>query len=222
MGRESALDRKHRHDRKLNQERRTLARAVALRFHRPAMQLDNVPHDGQAQTESTNATRADISIPLLRKAIEDVRQEFDWNANSVIRDRDLDVRIDAPKADVNAASLRRELHGIRKEIPEDLLQATSVAHHLAGVRIEHQLKAYPLCFCARANDFDGRGCNLVDVDLIDVQAKLAGDDAADIQEIVNETPLGKRITDNGIDGVLFASLRAERCSEAIAPIRRWH
>ena len=115
------------HQRQPHAERRALAFAGAGRVHRAAVHLDDVADDGEAQPETAGLSRR-ASVGLA-KALEHMRQEIRPDADARVADDDLDVRVHAFEAHLHAAVLRRELHRVRHEIPDDLLQTTWIAGH---------------------------------------------------------------------------------------------
>ena len=44
--------------------------------------------------------------------------------------------------DLHTAALRRELDGVREEVPDDLLQAGRIARHQAGARVDDDLEPH--------------------------------------------------------------------------------
>ena len=67
---------------------------------RPAVQLDQVAHDGEAEAEA--AVRRVVVGVGLPEAVEDVGQELRPDALARVADRDLDVRVDALQPDLHA------------------------------------------------------------------------------------------------------------------------
>src|SRR6185369_11544588 len=109
----------------LDDERRASSRAGALGAHVAAVQLDEVAHDREAEPETAEAARRRAVV--LPESLEDEGQEPRVDAASRVADGDRDVGNHAPELAANASAGRRELHGVRQEVPEDLLQAPRVS-----------------------------------------------------------------------------------------------
>ena len=72
-----------------------------------------------------------------------------------IADDHLDVRVDALEPHLHPAALGRELHGVRHQVPQDLLQAIGIARHWPDARIERRS-------AARTPFASAAGCTVVD------------------------------------------------------------
>ena len=115
---------------------------------RAAVQLDDVADDRQAQAEAAGlARRAGVG---LAEPLEHERQELRLNADAGVADDDLDVRVDALEPHLHAAALRRELDGVRQQVPDHLLQAIGIAGDRADARIEQRLHPHALRVGGRA------------------------------------------------------------------------
>src|SRR6266478_1314054 len=123
--------------RELDREDRALARSGTLRVDAPAVQLDDVAHDGQAEPEAPVGTGR-RAVRLL-EALEDARQELRPDALARVAHGDLDVRVEPFEHHLDAPALRRELDGIGEEIPRDLLQPLGVACDRTSFRVEDRL-----------------------------------------------------------------------------------
>src|SRR6266540_5104352 len=97
---------------------------VALGSHRAAVQLDQLFHDGKAETEPTFLARA-RSI-CLAKSLEQVRQEIAGDASTGVFDRNHQLEIDPLQADLDDTSFGRELDGIGEKVAEHLLETAGV------------------------------------------------------------------------------------------------
>ena len=67
-------------------------------------------HDGESQAEPAELAR-DGAVGLS-KALEQMRQEFGFDADAGVAHDDIDVRADALHTHLDAPALRRELHGV--------------------------------------------------------------------------------------------------------------
>ena len=112
-------------DRQPEAEGGATARPVARGMDGAAVQLDDVPHDGQPEAEP--AVRPGRAAVGLAEAIEDERQHLGPDALAGVRDHDLDLRADAPDVNLHAAAARRELDRVREQVPHRLLQPLAIA-----------------------------------------------------------------------------------------------
>src|SRR6185503_13072711 len=119
----------HRGKRQAHREGGTMAETTAVRFDRSAMQLDQVSDDGEPQPEPTFGARA--RRIRLTKALEDVRQERRIDAATAVAHADLRLRLRGLDPHLDAAVLGREFDRVGKQVPDDLLQAASVARDRA-------------------------------------------------------------------------------------------
>ena len=80
----------------------------------------------------------------LAEALEDMRQEFGGQPDARVADRDFDARVDPLEAQLNLPVLRRELHRVGEQVPDDLPQPIGIAGDRAHVRIDHRVNLDPL------------------------------------------------------------------------------
>src|SRR6266481_4663859 len=119
---------------KVDGEGGSVALARALGIDVPAVQLDDVSHDGEPEPEAA-VSAADRCL-ALSEAVEDERKELVANALARVADRDPRHRVAALEPDVDAAARRRELDGVGEEVPDHLLQATGIGRHGTEGRIQ--------------------------------------------------------------------------------------
>src|SRR5438093_13714475 len=120
------------HQRQSHAERRALLGSPARRMNRPAVQFDQVTHDGETKSDASVLTgRPTVGLP---ETLEDVRQEIWRNSDPGIADDDLDMRIDPFESHLDNAVLWREFDGIRHEVPDDLLQPIGITRDRRGGR----------------------------------------------------------------------------------------
>ena len=91
---------------------------------RPPCSAIRSRRNGKTQPEAAVFTGE--SRVLLSKAVEHVRQKSGVDPASGVTDDDLCVRAGERHSYPYLTSLRRELHGVRQQIPEDLLQAIRI------------------------------------------------------------------------------------------------
>ncbi len=97
-----------------------------MRRDHAAVEGDDVLRDREADAETLRTCRRGFE---LTKTFEDEREKSRGNSGSVVLDDPLQVGLDATDRDLHVTAVRRELHGVREEIPHDLLQAMSIAAH---------------------------------------------------------------------------------------------
>ena len=140
----------------------------------------------------------------------------------VSRHHDLDVGVHALQPDLHAPAPRRELHRVGQQVPDDLLQAVGVAGHGAGARIEHRLqRGSPLASAAGRTRVERRLDDATPASTgLHVEAQLAGDDAGDVEQVLDELELGVGVALDDVERARLAVGRVERCRRAAcAPSR---
>src|SRR5690349_13273948 len=98
------------------------------------MQLDELSHDREPQAKTARALGC--ARFGLAKALEHQREEVRANPHAVVRHSDLDVRVPALQMDRDASALRRELDGVREQIPYALLKARRVSDRQGNGGVE--------------------------------------------------------------------------------------
>src|SRR5712671_2778692 len=106
-------------DRKTNGESAAALCPGTFHFNLAAVRFDQVPHDRQAQSESTLRPRG--GTISLAEAIENVWQELLSYADACVCNLDRDLRVSTPGCDCDLSAFGRELDSVGEEIPEDLL-----------------------------------------------------------------------------------------------------
>src|SRR5262249_31172868 len=96
-----------------DRERRALSRSGAVYLHAAAVQLDQVPHDREAESDAALALAA-ADILRLPEALEHVRQELRRDALAGVADDDPHLRALALEAELDPSAARRELDGVRE------------------------------------------------------------------------------------------------------------
>ena len=157
-------------------------------LHGPAVQLDDVAHDGQAQPEA--AVRAFGRTVGLAKALENVRQKTRGDPLSGVRDGDLHLRFDALEANLNPPRARRELQRVRQQVPYHLPETARIGVDAPNPTAEVHDQLDPLRLRRRPygidSGFDGRS----QLDRPNAQPEPARDDARYVEEIVDDLSLG--------------------------------
>ena len=107
-------------------EGRPFAASFAFGGDRAAVCFGEMPDDGQTEAEAAMLScRGAVG---LAEAFEDMRQKRRFDAFSRIADEKLDLRLRfvRTQVDVNPSTRRCEPHGVRQQIPDDLLKAVGV------------------------------------------------------------------------------------------------
>src|SRR5215472_5581090 len=139
------------------------------------MKIEQVPDDRQPQPQS--ALRACRRAVRLAKSIEDVRQEFGFNAQASVSDRNVCLRIHRVNPNAHPTMLGRKLNRVAEQVPEDLLQAIWIAHHWKRARPEINLKINLFGLQPRPYRIDCRLNHSCQIDHSQIDLKLATNDA---------------------------------------------
>src|SRR5262245_57250349 len=116
-----------RHRRQPDGEPRALIVAATLGPCSATVQLNQVADDRETESETTVVPGC-LAI-LLAETIEDVRQKIALDTHAGVVHDDLNVRIDPLQRNLDQPALASELHAIRKQVPNDLLQSLTIAKH---------------------------------------------------------------------------------------------
>src|SRR2546428_2755833 len=101
-------------------------------------------YNREAQPQSSVRSRG--RAVRLTKAIKNIRQEFGSNTNAGIDHRNLNSKVLLRNLNPDFSAVRRELDGITKEIPKDLLETVGVAKHHTIARFNLSFKLNLLGF----------------------------------------------------------------------------
>src|SRR5262245_39093110 len=154
------------------------------------MHLDDVSHDGQADAQAAIFARG--GRVGLAEPIEDVRQKSGLDAYAGIFDRDRDLALGAPQASLDAPALVRELDGVRKQVPEGLLQTAGVAEGHAVRRVDHFAQDDPFRLGAGPDDVDSGMKDVLDHDRLGVEFEATGDDPRGVEDVLDQPVLRLR------------------------------
>src|SRR5581483_3327003 len=157
----------------------------------PAVHRDQRADDRQAEPEA--AVRSRRRAVALAKALEDVQEEVRWNALSRVVDADACDPVVLLETDVDAATGRRVLDGVRQEIREHLPQPRDVAGHLSQGGIDRRGEPDTLRFGGRTDRCED-GCERRrEVDVAPLELERSADDPRDVEEILDQTRLAERV-----------------------------
>ena len=108
------------------------------------------------------------------------------------------MRVDALKTDLHFAIACRELHRIREEIPDHLLQPVCVAGHVAGVRIEDRVEPHTSRVRGGTDDLYRPADHINEVDRLYVEAKFASVNAGKVEDVLDEAALRAGVASDGV------------------------
>jgi hypothetical protein len=135
----------------------------------------------------------------LPEALEDVGQKFGADPCARVGDGDLGAVARAREPHLDRALARRELDGVREEVPEDLLETVGVAGDAARRVVEAHREADAARLGRRAHALGRRLDDGREGDGARRQAELAGDDARHVEEVVDELRLRLRVALDGFE-----------------------
>jgi hypothetical protein len=125
----------------------------------------------------------------LSEALEYVGQEFLGDSLTCVDDAHFEVAVHPCKTHLHPAGPRRELDGVREQVPDALLKPVGVSPYRPGHRIQDNLQSDPFRFGGMPHRFDGSGDNLLEVHALNVESHLAGNDPTHVQEIFDQLRL---------------------------------
>ena len=134
----------------------------------------------------------------LAEAVEHVGQEIGGDALPGVLHDDDRRRGGALQPHLDASAARRELDGVRQQVPDHLLQAVGIRVHGPALRLQRGVEHDAL---ALGGGTDGVQRGLDDggrLHRAHVQAQLAGDDARDVQQVLDELALRACVALDGL------------------------
>ena len=180
---------------------------------RAAVHLDDVTHDRQAQAEASGLARH--AALGLAEPIEHKRQEVVADPDAGVADHDFDVRIDPLEPELDATALRRELHRIGQQVPDDLLQPIGIAGHGPDPGIDDGLETHALRIGGRLGGRDRVVEDHRQLHGLHVQTDLAGDDPRHVQDILDNLGQPRRVAFERLEPrVAFSRRMPPRSSRA--------
>jgi hypothetical protein len=178
------------HERQRDGERRPLPFAVRMRRDAPAVHLDELARDREADAETAcPASRAAVG---LAEALEDVRQKTGDDPASRVGDAQYDLGIRSRQGDLDASVGGRELDRVREQVGDDLLQPIGVATDADRAAVYRANDADALPFGRRRERIDRTRDDGTDVDRLQPERHLAGHDAGDVEQVVDQAGPARR------------------------------
>jgi hypothetical protein len=164
------------------------------------VQPNEVLRDGEAEPEA--ARRRCGARARLAEPVEDVRQEGGVDAAARVGDGDDGPAVVRLDADVDATAARRELHGVGEHVHDHLLQTRGIAVDDHGRRAGRAREHDAAGVGDRPHGLGGRGHHGPHVERRHVELELAGDDARDVEQLVDELPLQPRVALDHVERLL--------------------
>ncbi len=112
-----------------------------------------------------------------------------------------DLRLAALERHLDAPAARRELDGVRQEVPDDLLQAIGVAGDRPGVGIQMSDELEALGVDRGPYRVQRRGDHGGEVDRTRLDPELPGHDPGHVQEVLDHPGLGTGVPLDHLEGV---------------------
>ena len=162
------------------------------------MQLHQVLDDGQPEAQTTEAALR--TRVLLPKPVEHVRQELRRDAGAGVVNHDRRLGAGALQPQLHAARLRRELDGVRQQVPDDLLQAIGVARDGADALVDDRVDADLLRVGRRRHGFDRLAHDIWQADLLDVEPERAAVEPSHVQQVFDQPGLRAGVPLDRLDG----------------------
>ena len=115
------------------------------------------------------------------------------DANAAVADADLDMRVHAFETHLHAPFFRRELHGVRDQIPDDLVQPSRIAGHGADPWVDHRLDAYAFGVGGRLDGGHGVVDDQRQFHRLHIQTNLSGHDPGDVEDVLHDLRQPRRV-----------------------------
>ena len=162
-------------------------------------------HDGEPQAEA--AVRARAALARLLEVLERVGQEVRADPDALVVHAQaglLSVRLDAH---LHRAALAAELHGVGGQVPDHLLQPLGIREHAdrPGPQVHRQVDAAPVR--RGAHGVEPLLHHRAQVDRRRLHPELAGHDARDVEQVVDQLRLQARVALDHLERVRHLSRR---------------
>src|SRR5438034_1611234 len=186
-------------ERETHREDGTVAVVAAPGGNRPAVQLDDLPGNGEAEPK-TPVCAAGGETDLF-EAMEDAGQEVGRNAGPRVADGEPRLGLERLETDVNATALGGEHDRVAEEVGDDLTQPGRVASHQELAPADgHQLEPEAFRLGVGLGVLDGLADDRGEIGGADGEGELPGGDAGDIEQIFDEADLEAGVALDARDG----------------------
>ena len=154
----------------------------------------------------------------LSKTVEDVRKETLVDADAGVRDDQL-VHVCAPvHGEGHGPAGRRELHGVREQVPDHLLQPVRIAGGRRRRR-ESRARSSPRALRRPAGSSRRRARDRDEINRPHVQPQLARGDSRDLEEVLDQPRLREGVALDLLEGAFDWRLPARRSRAAASSTR---
>ena len=104
-----------------------------------------------------------------------------------------------------------------EKVVDDLTEAVGIAHHRHRERIDHLRQADPLAVGRRAQRVDGGRDDAAYRDGLHVETQLAGDDAADVEEVFHQLHLQVHVAVDDLEPMHLSILGEPAAAQEAGP-----
>lgn len=151
------------------------------------MQLDEVPHDSEAEAQTAELPRR--AAVALAETLEQMDRNLRVETDAGVADGQADVGAVAGQRDANVAAGGCELDRVRDEIPDDLLKPIRIDGDGRERRVEIRRDVNSLRLGSRLQSMERRVHERLEPRGYRGQLELAGDDARDVEQVFDEARL---------------------------------
>jgi hypothetical protein len=183
------------------------------------VELDDVLHERQTKTKApVKAGRRAVFLP---ECFEDVGQDVRADAGARISDDQVHIQTGPHQRDVDMSARRGELHGIRKQIPNDLMQPIRRSLNGQHVGFYDNGNSNPLRSSCGTNGLHGVLDDAREIAPFERQSHAAGGDPAEIEKIVDQMAQRTEVSVNDIQGMpLSGFVECPRPEHPNVPVKR--
>ena len=168
------------------------------------MKLNDVPNNCQPKSQAALSVRR--RLVGLAKAIKSIGEELRIHTYAGIRHLYLDMALGSSELEGDSPPLGRKLHGVREQVPHDLLEPVRVATDIPVHRIQINIQPDAFGGCGQLDIVLGSLDDAVQVNRSHIEIQFAGDDARDIEKILDELGLQPRISLDCFVGLVLSCL----------------
>ena len=171
--------------------------ARALGADRPAVHLDQLADDGQAQPETSGPSRrSDIG---LTEALEHVREELGMDADPGVGDDEARARAGAGHGHADGAPGGVTI-SVRDQVLDDPLDAVAIAADDRRGAVEPRGEPMPLAVAVGRDQIGDQLANSEQVHEAEVQLHVAGGRARRVEQILDQARLHGGVALDHLDG----------------------
>ncbi len=151
------------------------------------METDEALDDRKAEPDPTTRSAAGHG----GKPVEDRANKVSGDAGATVGHDDLDGIPVSARQEADAATFRRKLNGVGKQIVDDLAQPLLIGDHTARLRRYIHVKSHAALAEAIADAIDSECQSRGHVDFSQIQIHDAGVDAREIENVVDDRQKGR-------------------------------